>query len=111
MVQFSLNLWSDRLPGEPAVGDVPLEVPHLQPLALGAVEELFGAGAVEDRVTVLALTGGVQVEGVDRLLVLTDLADEAPAAADQTAGDVTEAETDSRGEAGHQLAGPELRQV
>ena len=38
---------------------------------------------MEDGVTVPALGGGVQVEGVHWPLVPADLADEAPAAADQ----------------------------
>ena len=74
---------------------MPLEVSHLQPLALRAVKESLGAGAVEHGVAVLALAGAVQVERVDRLLVPADLADEAPATADKAPSDVTETETNS----------------
>ena len=98
-----IDLLCAHLPGKLAVGHMPVEVPHFQPLALGTGRELSSAAAMKDSQALLALTGGVQVKGVDRPLVSAELTDEASPAADQAACHVLHAKVYSQGQGVNQL--------
>jgi hypothetical protein len=65
------------LPGQLGFADVPVQVPRLNPITLGTVGQTHRTLQVEDGEALGALGDGLQVEGVDRVGVPADLADEA----------------------------------
>ena len=65
------------LPGQLGLADVPVQVPRLNPITLGTVGQTHRTLQVEDGEALGALGDGLQVEGVDRVGVSADLADEA----------------------------------
>ena len=62
---------------------MPLQISILNPLTSWTRHYSLAAVKMEHCVTVLTLTGGVQIERIDWFLVPTNFTDEAPAAADQ----------------------------
>ena len=100
-----------RLTVKLAIDDQSVKVPRLEPLALGTGEKLQGAVAVEDGVAVSALAAALQIEWVNRPLVVAEFTDEAAPTAYEAAVDMLETESDGGCEAGQQLARPQLLQV
>lgn len=78
--------------GQLGLRDVPVQVPGLDPVALGAVGDGGGALEMENGVALGTLGDALQVEGVDRGSVPADLTDEALALAQDAGQDVLPAE-------------------
>ena len=87
---------------------MPVQVPGLNAVTLGAVRDGGGALEVEDGEALGALRDAFQIERVDRVAVPADLADEALALAQEAGQEVLAAEPGGVAQQGLQLAGSNL---